>query len=284
METMTIENMGVILDEAHLNWKVRKEPIQTVSGIEIPEKVAIIREDTNKLLGIHSPNYPVLQNEQLLEILFRISSQTGLVLHSGGCFRGGENVWFQLKSNDLVLPNDRIKGYLSGLNSFDGKHSLALGHSSKTVSCQNTYFAVYRDVETRLRHSLNMFSRIDAILFKVDELLREEQKSFETIKRMTEFQMDAATKTLVTNYLFDIKKEDKIADLSTYKKNRMERFDFDLATEVATKGDTMWALFSGVTRYTTHSMKKGDNSEAKIFGTVGQKEREIWNKITEFVG
>ena len=36
-----------ILKEAKLDWSVRTETIQTVSGIEIPESMAIVREDTN---------------------------------------------------------------------------------------------------------------------------------------------------------------------------------------------------------------------------------------------
>jgi hypothetical protein len=42
-------------------------------------------------------------------------------------------------------------------------------------------------------------------------------------------------------------------------------------------------LFSGVTKYTTHSMSKGDNSENKMFGVYGQRERQIFKQLVELV-
>ena len=44
-----IENL---LEKVHLNWSVRTEPVQTTSGITIPDYKAIVREDTNVPLKI----------------------------------------------------------------------------------------------------------------------------------------------------------------------------------------------------------------------------------------
>jgi hypothetical protein len=137
-----------MLEKTGLNWKVNTEGVQTVSGILIPDRIALVRDDTKKVLGIHTEAYDPYQNDELLELLFKIAQQSGLKVHTGGCFKGGEKVWFQLKSNDLVLPNDRIEGYVSGFNSFDGRTSLAFGNASITVSCQNTFWRGYRQVET----------------------------------------------------------------------------------------------------------------------------------------
>lgn len=271
-----------ILTKTRLNWSVRREEVQTTSGILIPETIALIREDTGKCLGIHSDGYVPYQNHELLELLYRIGQQAGLQLHSGGYFGEGEKVWLQLKSDDLKLPGgDVVKGYISGFNSFDGRTSLAFGNCNFTVSCQNTFWRGYKTVDTKLRHSSYMKMRIDDILKKIDDLLKEEQNTFEEIKHLIDVRMNSAVKELVIRSLFDIEKDSRIdsPDLSTNKKNKMERFNFDLAAEIAQKGDNLWGLFSGVTRYTTHSMKKGDNTEAKIFGMAGQKERAIWNEL-----
>ena len=63
----------------------------------------------------------------------------------------------------------------------------------------------------------------------------------------------------------------------------MGDFRNDLRAEVAGKGDNLWGLFSGVTRYTTHSMKKTDNSEGKMFGQTGVRERRIFKELVEMV-
>ena len=71
--------------------------------------------------------------------------------------------------------------------------------------------------------------------------------------------------------------------LSTIKKNRISRFYVDLNGELKEKGDNLWGLFSGVTKYTTHSISKKDNSENKMFGLYGKKERQIFNDISSLV-
>ena len=275
-----------MLNKTGLNWKVNKEQVQTVSGIMIPDRIALVREDTNTVLGIHTESYEPYQNDELLELLYKISQQSGLVVHSGGSFKGGEKVWFQLKSNDLNLPNnDQLRGFVSGFNSFDGRTSLAFGNSSVTVSCQNTFWRGYRQVETRLRHSATMRPRIEEILKRIDVVLNEEKQMFNEVLQLGNTKLTPEIRDLITKRLFEIGVEERLdsQELSTNKKNKLVRFNYDLGIELGQKGDNLWGLWSGVTRYTTHSMKRGDNSESKMFGRTGSLEREIYKELVEMV-
>lgn len=274
-----------MLQKTGLDWSVRTELIQTVSGIAIPDKIAIIRDDNLASLGVHSSGYVPYQNSELLELLFRIATQTGLQIHTGGSFKGGEKVYFQLKSDDMALNGDKIEGYVSGFNSFDGRTSLAFGNSNVTISCMNTFWAGYRDVDAKIRHSSSMKPKIEDILRNIDALLLEEKRTFQTIRQMADVKMDDKVKDLVIRRLFDISREEQLdsPDLSTNKKNKLDRFYIDLKGELEGKGDTLWGLFSGVTKYTTHSMKKSDNTESKIFGATGAKERKIFRELAELV-
>lgn len=274
-----------LLDLAKLNWSVSKEPIQTTSGIAIVDKMAIVRNDTNAVLGILGNNYNPFQNEELLELLFQISQSTGLAFHSGGSFGLGEKVWFQLKSNDLDLGNDTVRGYISGFNSFDGKTMLAFGNTNVTVSCMNTFNAGYREVETKMRHSASMREKIEVILARVSTLRKEEEQQFEIIKRMTHAKFDMSLKTKLIDTLFQITPEEKIKGLSTRKTNMVNAFNTDFANEINQKGDNLWGAFSGVTRFTTHSLYKSKEraQEMKMFGKTGDLERQIWSQTSNLV-
>jgi phage/plasmid-like protein (TIGR03299 family) len=273
------------LEELGLNWEVTKEPIQTVSGIEIPEKMAMMRADTEVVLGIHGKNYDPYQNHELMELLHQIGGQTGLEVHTGGSFKGGAKIWFQLKSDNLSLNGDTIEGYLSGFNSFDGSSSLGLGNSTETVSCENVWWAAYREVKTKLRHSASMRPKIEEMLANIDIVLQEEQKLFREITMLSETAMNHTQLDLATRLLFNLSQEEYLdeSELSTRKKNQLFDFRTDLRTEVAHKGDNLWGLFSGVTRYTTHTMKSTDNSEGKMFGQTGVRERRIFKELVEMV-
>jgi len=275
-----------LLNQTRLNWSVRTENLQTASGIIIPDKIGIIREDDNTVLGIHSSGYVPYQNEQMMELLYKVSNKTGLEIHSGGLFNGGGKVYVQLKSDDLRLGTDRIEGYITGINSFDGSTSLSFGPSSKTISCQNTFWGAYRDMKNKVRHTKSLEIRVEEIVQEINKVEQVERQMFDNIVRLSETRIGQGNVDDVIRKLFnidrnvDFRKEDSI---SIVTQNKLSRFYVDLNGEVQEKGDNLWGLFSGVTKYTTHSMGKSGNTENKIFGTYGNREREIYQDLVSLV-
>lgn len=275
-----------VLNQTGLNWTVREESLTTESGIIIPQQKAIIRDDTNTVLSVHGEGYYPYQNHQLIELLDKVSQQVGLPIHKGGMFGDGKKVFIQLKSNDLKLGTDRVEGFITGVNSFDGSTSLAFGPSNVTISCQNTFFAAFRNMDTKVRHTKNMVMRVDEICRGLERVIEEEAVMFEDIKQMADTKMTKENQEWVSRVLFNIEREVNLNDekaLSTVTRNKLSRFEIDLNGELKDKGDSLWGLFSGVTKYTTHSMIKGDNSENKMFGVYGQRERNIFKQLVELV-
>lgn len=275
-----------LLDQTKLNWSVRTENLQTSSGIIIPDKIGIIREDDNSVLGIHSNGYVPYQNEQLMELLHKVTSRTGLTIHSGGLFNGGGKVYVQLKSDDLKLGTDKIEGYITGINSFDGSTSLSFGPSSKTISCQNTFWGVYRGLNNKVRHTKSLEIKVEEILLEINKVEMREKQMFDDIVKLSETRFDKVIEDSVVRRLFDIGRDIDFNDdkqISGVKRNQLSKFYVDLNGEIQGKGDNLWGLFSGVTKFTTHSIKGGNSTENKIFGTFGNREREIFEKLVELV-
>lgn len=274
-----------VLNQTGLNWNVKQEKITTESGIVLDNYNALVREDTGSVLSVHRDTYYPYQNHQLVELLDRVSQQTGLPIHRGGMFGDGKKVFLQLKSDNLLIGNDRVEGFITGVNSFDGTTSLAFGPSNITISCQNTFFAAFRGLQSKVRHTKNMDVRIDDICRGLDGIIEEEKVMFSEITRMSQERFTQKDKDWVARLLFDIKKDVDLNgyqnndELSTVTKNRLTRFYIDLNGELQQKGDNKWGLFSGVTKYTTHSMSKGDNTENKMFGLYGNRERAIFDKL-----
>jgi hypothetical protein len=278
-----------VLNQVDLNWTVRQESITTESGIIVPKSKAIIREDINQVLSVHGEGYFPYQNHQLVELLDTVSQQIGLPIHKGGYFGEGEKVYLQLKSNDLKFGNDRIEGFITCVNSFDGSTSLAFGPSNITISCQNSFHLAFRNLNTKVRHTKNMIMRVDEICRGLEVVIGEEEKMFGDFKKLSEVRMTKKDEDWVTRLLFNISKDVDLNDeeqISTVTRNRMTRFYVDLNGELKDKGDSLWGLFSGVTKWTSHSMNKGDtqrNQENKMFGEYGRREREIFQNLREMV-
>jgi phage/plasmid-like protein (TIGR03299 family) len=274
-----------ILQQANLDWSVKAERLITAESNLETESVAIVRQDNNAILGVHGDGYHPLQNSEMMEILDRISGKMGLPLHKGGYFGKGEKVYIQLKTQDLTLGRDQVKGYLTCVNSFDGSTSLAFGHSNLTISCQNTFFANYREMANKVRHTQRMHERIDIICMQIEDVLRAEQKIFQNISRMTEIKIDQKVRDMVLSRMLNLEKEERLADLSTLstrKKNILSDLEVNIAGEVQDKGGNLWGLFSGITKYTTHSLK-GDSNENKLFGVYGRREREVFSELSMLV-
>ena len=170
-----------------LNWSVRTEQVVTKSGIEVPDKIALVRDDNDAYLSTMGNNYYPYQNEELIELLQKVSQTTGLDIAKQGYFGNGEKVFIQLKSNDLTLNGDKIEGFLTGINSFDGSTSLAFGPSNITISCQNTFFSAFREMETKIRHTKNMTIKVDEVAHALMGVVEEEKKIFNHIVEFNRF-------------------------------------------------------------------------------------------------
>ena len=118
------------------------------------------------------------------------------------------------------------------------------------------------------------------------KFVKEEKEIFNNIKKLSEVKLDQKVKDLVTRMLFNVDRQVDLQDedaISTVTQNKMTRFYVDLNGELQQKGDNLWGMFSGVTKYTTHSLTKNDNTEAKLFGIYGNRERQIFNELVELV-
>lgn len=284
------------LEATDLNWSVSTQPIQTASGIIIPNKVAIVRDDIQAILGIHSDGYHPFQNEKLMETVYKISQQTGLQIHKSGLFGVGEKAYIQLKNETFKLGDcDTIETYFTAVNSFDGSTQFGFGTTEITISCRNTFMGAYRNLDSKMKHTASMQIKLDGILRQIDVMRQEEKDNMKTIEKMANVTMDEETKLLVTKLLFDIPLTDKVSFneltdnknkvISTRKQNQIIQFENDLRKETNQKGENMWGLFSGMTRFTTHSWggDKKDSTENKMFGSLGERERKVFNKLAALV-
>lgn len=275
-----------VLTQTDLNWTVRKEDLVSQSGIIIPDKCAIIREDTQDVLGVHGSGYEPYQNEELIELLFQISNKTGMEVHTGGQYHNGAKIFIQLKSDDLILPGDLVKGYVTGVNSFDGSTSLGFGNSTLTISCMNTFHKAYKNLRAKVKHTSSLKARVDEILMEINKAVKEEQMDFATIKRMTEHEINAPQiqEEIITS-IFNLDVKQKFEELSTRRQNQITNFKSAWDIETKQKGNTAWGAMSAMTRYTTHNVYKDKiiADRNKLFGLSRERDNKVWKKLSKLV-
>jgi len=72
------EHVQELLERTNLNWRVRQESLTTESGIIVGGHKAIVREDNNSVLAIHSDGYTPYQNEELMDLMDSLNVPKGI--------------------------------------------------------------------------------------------------------------------------------------------------------------------------------------------------------------
>jgi hypothetical protein len=292
-ENLTNEEIRVLrqkiiqyLKQADLNWTVRLEKLRSATGILLPNTVAVIRNDNQKIIGLQKTNYEAFQNHEMLELLYNISKH--IKYEKGGSFDDGGKVYFQFKSNDLTIINpnkseDKINGYITVVNSFNDNKSLAIGETNVTISCQNTFVRAYNELQNKISHTHDMRAKLGIICKEIDTLIYEEKQTFNTIIKMTETGVEDKPEIFdpLLKMLIGIKEINKPLNVEELTTNQLVKYHDIIANinhQFIEKGENLWGLFSGVTRYTSHNALKHDKD--KYFGSIGKKDNLAWKYVS----
>lgn len=193
------------------SWKAMEVPMY-VKGKEegapllvVPERKAIIRDDTNQVLGVVSNSYaPHQYEEALLTQISTIISESDLAIGSAGLLKGGAIAWVQIEMpENLKVADVEFRPHLLATTSFNGSIATTYKRTVTLVVCDNTRAAALKEEgqEYRVRHTANSQMRIaearDAlnVVFKLGESFTKE------IEQLLKFKVDDA---LYTRFVHEI--------------------------------------------------------------------------------
>ena len=156
-----------------LAWTVSKRPLFFTGNDGSPvvwdEKVAVVRDDTGRGLGVVSPDYEQVQNADLLKLIDPMVQEGLLTVENMGYLKHGAKVFVQAKLNEeYKVIGEEYKGYVTILNGHTGNCSVAIGSTMTRVICNNTFAAAYKDIGERYRHSAGVTERVLDSTFVVD--------------------------------------------------------------------------------------------------------------------
>ena len=136
---------------AGLDWQVITEPVYTGSTyggfIQVPNKKAIIREDTGEVFTIMGDGYQPVQNVDSCGLLDEVIAQGQAVYHTAGSLFNGRKIFLLVKLPDDITINeaDVIQPYILLSNSHDGSQALRIQLTPVRVVCFNTLRFATRD-------------------------------------------------------------------------------------------------------------------------------------------
>lgn len=126
------------LEQSDLNWNVIQRPIMTSAYAPIPGYKANIRDTDERVLGVVTDRYKVVQNAEAFAFTDALLGE-GVRYETAGSLQDGRKIWLLAKLPDrYIIEGEQIEPYLVFSNCHDGSGSIKVAMTPVRVVCQNT--------------------------------------------------------------------------------------------------------------------------------------------------
>lgn len=259
MSTQLDARVQQMLQVNGLDFNISKRALQDVDG-NPSGYYGLYNDNLNKCIYTCKGGYHVSQNKEVVEMILRGTEKFGddLIVRKAGAINSGRKVFMQLEiKGNAKVGQDVIKRYITLIDSNDGSTSLGLGIGDLTMSCANQFFKFYNSSDLKIRHSKTLEDKIKQIPRLIETALA---KSMQQIKLYQEFESTSITLDLanaMVRHLLGIDRTAstlELSEMSTRATNKMDALYDCIESEIQDKGENLWGLHSGVTKFTTHEL------------------------------
>lgn len=126
------------LKASGLNWEVFQQSVFTEGGKQIPGYMANIRSTDERVLGVVSDRYKVVQNAEAFAFTDALLGE-GVKYETAGSLQDGKKIWLLAKLPEkYIIEDEQIDPYMVFSSSHDGSGAIKAAMTPVRVVCQNT--------------------------------------------------------------------------------------------------------------------------------------------------
>lgn len=251
---------------AHLNWTVEKQEISTSAGLKIRDKMATVRTDINRVLGVVGTGYELIQNHEAFDFLDGLLQDGLMKYESAGALFGGRVIWVlaRMPSVDQVAEGDNVMRFALFATGHDGSMAIHAIPTATRVVCANTLRIATAGL-AGIRHTASARDKLEVAkryLSQFDEkftLFRDTARVLATTRWNNQQAIDYIEK------LFPTPKE-KDGTIRDKKVNAVRKAMLNERNAMPAIKGTWWQLFNAVTETIDHADHPSDKkaSAAKL--------------------
>ena len=281
---------------AGLNYEVELRSLLTDDGISVPSRKAVIRRDTDVVLGTVGNSYSPVQNHQCFSFLDAVVGDGQLRYHTAGALGKGQKVWMLAKLPGEIRVKDSedvTEKYLLLSNSHDGTSALRVFFSPIRVVCSNTLGAAERrgrkdgvsimhkgDLKAKVTEAQEILGLAKRFYDDVDEHIDRLANHYPTHQQLEE-------------YFFNIYPNAPNAKNRRAENVRSELFrlfESGRGQDIPEIRLTTWAAFNAVTEFVDHfrstrgrtpHAKASRRLESAWFGSGARLKADAWTAALE---
>lgn len=248
---------------AHLDWKVEQWPLRAFDPDKhsreagIPDRVANVRSDTKKVLGVVSKGYQIFQNSEAFDFMDALVGEKLAMYETAGALKEGRRIWMlaRIPKEYRASKDDLIKPYVLLTTGHDGKSPIQMIPTTVRVVCQNTLnLALARGATLTINHFTNLETRVSEARRKLGIIAARFDAFDDELHAMLAKQLKPAqVETYFNDQLGIGADSSELARKLSVEKIRVlnENFVNPRNTLRGMKG-TAWAAYNAVSEYADH--------------------------------
>ncbi|MEZ5941144.1 MAG: DUF932 domain-containing protein [Planctomycetaceae bacterium] len=287
------------IEAAGLDYQVNLRPIETDDGILIPQRKAVIRTDSNQVLGVVGNSYQPVQNHDCFGFLDSVVEDGRLRYHTAGALGQGEKIWMLAKLPDEIRikdSDDVTEQFLLLSNSHDGSSALRVFFTPIRVVCANTLGVAERRNRGQgvsIIHKGDLTAKVT----EAQEILGFAKRFYddlgERIHRLASHYPSRRQLELYFMSLYPDHPESKNKRAENVRQELLRLFEHGRGQEIPATKLTTWAAFNAVTEFVDHHRstrgqtnleRKSRRLESAWFGSGAKLKAEAWIAALEMAG
>ena len=256
---------------AGLDWKVYQREVYTDSGIRIDGYRANVRNTDNKVLGVVTERYKIVQNEEAFAFTDALLGK-GVRYETAGSLQEGRKVWLLARlPKEYIISGEQISPYLVFSNSHDGSAAVRVAVTPIRVVCNNTLNLALSTAKRSwaMVHTGNIKGKIQEAqetLFMAETYMNKLGKEFETLKRQK------LSDRQIKEYIELLLPLEKTTSLVTAKNVKKLRDDlraryYDAPDLQDVGGNNAYRFINAVSDFATHNepLRRTTNYKENLF-------------------
>ena len=234
---------------------------------EVPDKFAMIREDTGDIFNVCTSGYYPYQNKEMFRWFQPLLDTKEVQITTAGSLHGGRTVWAMcdiINGNEEILPGDDITQKLMVVGSHTKAFRTKVVRCVQRVVCQNT-LTFASDSASQIMgvsHTKNQMDAMACIRESLDTITKDFKADTDNIKKLAGYGVTFDGQVKFVKEVLGVKESLKRKE-SARVEAVIEAIRNSPGADMA-KG-TLWGALNAITNYTTHySGKDAENRFASV--------------------
>ena len=249
-----IKKAETALEQANLAWNVAEDDLITLGGSNCSTHKAILRADTNEIIGITGRGYTPVSNPIAFSFFDVICMENDVTYEKAYIIDNGSQVRLRAKLNGVVniRKGDGVIQYIDLINSFNGTKKFTLQFMVLRLVCSNGLIGIRAENSLAIMHTKNAVQRIGDALKAYDKAVQYFDHFIQMSKKLATMSAD---KALVEKFISSLEGE-------PVSKQKAGTHQFIYGLYEAGRGNgkgTRWDMYNAYTEWLDHHRGREEN-------------------------